>query len=332
MSFTLRWKNDNPAGSVVKVYRGTAKLNPTALPAPLATLSNGEETWTDTTVLLNTGYYYLLTVTVNDRTAAGPQKYIVVKNRRGVGSVDQINMFDTDDLAFLGSMDFTEQWSADDFPAGFRALVGVSGPAQLSFHKFSQNGRMKYMFPNGGRYYNKLFSWNDIYNAGLMYGVDGPGPENGRGNLAPVDQNGLFDFQGDTYRMRCLRGLTLPNESTVMTLPDAWHGVTMTSIGKGRCEYNDLVYPYNEFIPESQPIPNWYQLQNYQMFSSGGVFTGTGYLCQERDPVSGKVVSRGSTPSGNGASLQIKADLEMIKLVDPAVANGVFVPVIELME
>lgn len=332
MSFTLRWKNDNPTGSVVKVYRGTAKLNPTSLPTPLATLSNGEETWTDTTVLLNTGYYYLLTVTVGDRTVAGPQKYIVVKNRRGVGNVDPVNPFDTDDCAFLGPMDFTEQWSVDDFPAGFRALTGLSGTASVAFTKFSHNGRMKYMYPNGGRFLGKLVSWNDIYSAGLMYGVDGPGPEDGHGTLSPVDQNGLFDFQGDTYRMRCLRGVALPEESTVMTLPDAWNGVAYSTLGKGRCEYNDLVYPHCEFIPDLQPVANWNQLQNYQMFASSGIWTGTGFLCQERDPVSGKVIMRGTAPASSGASVQLKADLEMVKLVDPTVANGQFVPVIELME
>ncbi|AWN08861.1 putative virion structural protein 18 [Salmonella phage STsAS] len=332
MSFTLRWKNENPAGSVVKIYRGTAKLNPASLPAPIATLSNGEESWVDTTVLLNTSYYYLLTVTVGSRTVAGPQKYITVKNRRGIGNVDQSYYSDTDDLALLGNIAFAEQMNFDAMPAGFRALFGLSGTGTFDLQKFSHRGRMLYLLPNGARFIQKKFSWNDIYNAGLMYGVDGFGPEDGRGSLAGVDQNGLFDWQGDTYRVRCIRGLTDVGEPTVMTLPDEINGVDHDLTDYGRCEYNDLVYPNCEFVPKKQTIPNWQNLMVYYFLNAGSSWLGAGWQCMERDPVSNKVVMRGSAPNTTGTGDANKTNLTTIKLVDPDVATGFFVPVIELME
>ncbi|HHS7556199.1 TPA: hypothetical protein ACTPQ1_004489 [Salmonella enterica] len=332
MSFTLRWKNENPAGSVVNIYRGTAKLDPTALPAPLATLSNGEETWTDTTVLLNASYYYLLTVTVGGRTVAGPQKYITVKNRRGIGNVDQSYYSDTDDLAWVGTIAYAEQMIYDALPAGMRALLGISGTTAFDLNKFMHRGRVLYMYPNGGRFVTKKFAWNDIYNAGLMYGVDGFGPDDGRGSLAGVDQGGLFDWQGDTYRVRCLRGLTDVGEPTVMTLPSELDGADHDATAFGRCEYNDMVYPLCEFVPQKQAIPNWSNLPTSTLFGSSSSWVGTGVLCQERDPDTGLVVMRGSAPATTGAADNVKQCLTSIKLVDPVAANGYFIPVFELME
>ncbi|ANZ48728.1 putative virion structural protein [Erwinia phage vB_EamM_ChrisDB] len=329
MAFTLRWKNDNPAGSVVKVYRGTAKLVPTSLPEPLAVLSNGEETFTDTTVVLNTGYYYLLTVTVGSRTVTGPQKYIVIKNRRGIGPIDLKQAGDTDDLAYLGGMDYVEQFTYNALPAGLRALTGFSGDGGLNMFKFLHRGRILYTFPYG-RFHNKLISWNDIYNAGLMYGMDGFGPEGGHPGLPDIDQGGLFDWQGDTYRVRSLRGLTDVGEPTLLTLPDSLHGVDHDTTEYGRCEYNDLLYPFCDWMPDKQPNANWGYVMTYSFFNYATTWTGAGFLCQERDPDSGKVLMRGSAPATSPANAKI--DLTMIKLIDPAAAAGYFVPVIELME
>lgn len=329
MAFTLRWKNENPAGSIVKIYRGTSALNLLALPVPLVTLSNGEESWIDPTVTLNSTYYYLLTVTVGGRTVAGPQRTITIKNRRGIGAVEFLNQGDTDDLAYLGQPGFVEQFTYDAFPAGFRAMTGLSGGSQIVLNKYFHRGRVLYMFPNGGKFYNAKYTWNDIYNAGLVYGVDGFGPEGGHGTLAGVDQGGLFDWQGDTYRMRILRGLTDIDASPVMTLDPALNGVAHGTTKLGRCEYNDLVYPVSVWTPEQQRIPNWFAFEVSSMFNNAATWQGMGYLCQERDPVSGKVVMRGIGPNGTNG---VRTDLERITLADPATSSGYFVPVIELME
>ncbi|ANZ50340.1 putative virion structural protein [Erwinia phage vB_EamM_Phobos] len=329
MAFTLRWKNENPAGSVVKIYRGTAALNPASLPAPSATLSNGEESWVDTTVLLNTGYYYLLTVTVGERTVAGPQKFITIKNRRGVGKVDLINWGESDMLANLGDMDFAERFTYNAFPAGFRALTGLSGDAAQSLTKYLHQGRVLYMFSYGARFQAKVFSWDAIYNAGLVYGVDGFGPDDGRGVLSGVDQGGLFDWQGDTYRMRLMRGLSDVGEPTVMNLPASLNNALHGATGLGVCEYNELIYPWCEWMPAQQRIANWGNNGPSSLFSYNATWNGAGYLCQERDPVTNKVVMRGSAPATN---VSVRDDLERIALVDPSVNSGYFMPVIELME
>lgn len=332
MAFTLRWKNENPAGSIVNIYRGTAKINTAALPAPIATLSNGETEWTDETVILNTRYWYLLTVTVNGRTVGSPQKSIVIKNRRGVGGVDQINYSDTDDLAFLGQLPFEEQMTYDALPAGFRALTGISGTGTLIMNKFYRHGKVYYMMNSGGRFNSTLYSWNDIYNAGLVYGVDGFGPDNGRGDLAGVDQSGLFEWQGDTYRMRLLRGLTDGDEPTVMTLDESLRNADHDDLEYGRCEYNDFVYPFADCIPNKQMLPNWTNTSPAYIYGSGSAYQGKGFLCQERDPESGLVLVRGSAPIDSSTTNTSKRNLSQVTLIDSAEKVGLYAFVIELVE
>ncbi|QVW55327.1 hypothetical protein pEaSNUABM29_00287 [Erwinia phage pEa_SNUABM_29] len=199
----------------------------------------------------------------------------------------------------------------------------------MTHFKFFSGGRVLYVLNTYGRVQSIKNSWNDIYNAGLVYGVDGPGPANGRGSLAAVDQGGLFDWQGDTYRMRLMRGLTFVGESTVMTLPDAINGQMHDATSYGRCEYNDLVYPFCEWVPDKQLVPNWANVSTASIFPASAALANAGFLCQERDPTSGKVVMRGRSLTSAASTLN---DLELISLVDPAVANGYFAPVIELME
>lgn len=332
MAFTLRWKNENPAGSIVNIYRGTAKLDPKALPDPLATLSNGETEWTDETVILNTRYWYLLTVTVNGRTVGSPQKTIVIKNRRGIGGVDQINYSDTDDLAFLGPVAFEEQIPYDVLPAGFRALTGQSGDARVPLNKFYRNGKVFYMGLNGGRFDSQFYSWNDIYNAGLVYGVDGFGPDDGRGDLPGVDQSGLFEWQGDTYRMRLLRGLSDGDESTVMTLGESLADADHDDLEYGRCEYNDFIYPLCDCVPNKQTLPNWMNLGSWLLFVYGADYEGKGYLCQERDTVTGKVLVRGAAPLTSTVPATTKRNVTQVSLVDSAEKVGLYAFVIELVE
>lgn len=332
MAFTLRWKNENPAGSIVNIYRGTAKIDPKALPDPIATLSNNETEWTDETVILNTRYWYLLTVTVNGRTVASPQKSIVIKNRRGVGGVDQINYSDTDDLAFLGQLPFEEQMTYDALPAGFRALTGISGTSTLIMNKFYRHGKVYYMMYNGGRFNSALYSWDDIYNAGLVYGVDGFGPDNGRGDLAGVDQSGLFEWQGDTYRMRLLRGLTDGDEPTVMTLDESLRNADHDDLEYGRCEYNDFVYPFADCIPNKQMLPNWTNNSPAYIYGSGSAYQGKGFLCQERDPESGLVLVRGYAPLDASLANNTKRNLSQVTLIDSAAKVGLYAFVIELVE
>lgn len=332
MAFTLRWKNENPAGSIVNIYRGTAKINTAALPAPITTLSNGETEWTDETVILNTRYWYLLTVTVNGRTVGSPQKSIVIKNRRGVGGVDQVNYSDTDDLAFLGQLPFEEQMNYDALPAGFRALTGVSGTGTLIMNKFYRQGKVYYMMYNGGRFNSAFYSWDDIYNAGLVYGVDGFGPDNGRGDLAGVDQSGLFEWQGDTYRMRLMRGLTDGDEPTVMTLDESLRNADHDETEYGRCEYNDFVYPFGDCIPNKQMLPNWANVSATTIYGSGSGLQGKGFLCQERDPETGLVLVRGSAPIDSSAANTSKRNLSQVTLIDSAEKVGLYAFVIELVE
>lgn len=325
MAFTLRWTNNNPTGSVVTVYRDTKAIVLTALPAPLATLSNGEQQYTDTTATIGTTYFYLLAVTVNGKTLYGPARTATVFNRRGVGSMTLA--VGNEDIGYIGTPDFAERFTYADLPSGFQALTGLSTAVQIAVGKVMLDGKVFYVFPNF-RVTSNLFTWDQIYNAGLMYGVDGPGPDGGRGNLAPVDQGGLFDFQGDTYRIRCMRGLSDRDASPVMTLPTALNGVNHDTTAYGTCEFNDIVYPWCQWIPKKQRVVNYQQNLLSWMFPAGAANASKGAICQERDSVSNKCIQRGT---GAGAVAEDASFLPKIFVTD-STTTGLYMPIIELME
>lgn len=58
MGTTLRWRDNNAAEDGHRVYRGTAPLDPEALPAPLATLAADVTEYYDIDVVEGQAYYY----------------------------------------------------------------------------------------------------------------------------------------------------------------------------------------------------------------------------------------------------------------------------------
>lgn len=58
MKINLNWNDKNYGESSINVYRSTSTIDPANLPAPLATLSPGTTTYSDTTATTGTIYYY----------------------------------------------------------------------------------------------------------------------------------------------------------------------------------------------------------------------------------------------------------------------------------
>lgn len=116
--FALEKSKRNLYGS--KIYRDVKDITPSALPEPIATLSNGETEWRDTTAAPGATYYYLLTVTANGKTvASSSQKYTIVI-KRGIGPMTILN--GNDRLGFMGAVPYDEQWLPSQMPPAFLAM------------------------------------------------------------------------------------------------------------------------------------------------------------------------------------------------------------------
>lgn len=328
MAFTIRWTNNNPGASTVKLYRDTKPLVRAALPEPLATFTNGETEYTDRTAILGTTYYYMTTVTVGSRTLFSPQKSILIQNRRGIGIVAP--QYGDDRFAYYGYVTYGELPSAGDYPPGFVALSGYDLTVKPGLMKFQLDGKILYLFSGLRANGNTLYSRDAIYNAGLLYGVAGPGPEGGHGDLPDVDQAGEFTWLGDRYRMRLLRGLTLDSESPVMTLDAQWDGKTHdASPYTADSEYNRLIYGISSWFPAKKKVMSLLMWSNYSIFGSGSAVSGRGVHCQEFDPDRKLGLTRGTAMTDSTDTVD---NLQRIQHVPGATVGGIWIPVIELIE
>lgn len=328
MAFTIRWTNNNPGASTVKLYRDTKPLVRAALPEPLATFTNGETEYTDRTAILGTTYYYMTTVTVGSRTLFSPQKSILIQNRRGIGIVAP--QYGDDRFAYYGYVTYGELPSAGDYPPGFVALSGYDPTVKPGLMKFQLDGKILYLFSGLRANGNTLYSRDAIYNAGLLYGVAGPGPEGGHGDLPDVDQSGEFTWLGDRYRMRLLRGLTHDSESPVMALDAQWDGkIHDVSPYTADSEYNRLIYGISTWFPAKKKVMSLLKWSNISIFGSGSVVSGRGVHCQEFDPDRKLGLTRGTATTDSTDTVN---NLQHIHHVAGATVGGIWIPVIELIE
>lgn len=243
MSLLLTWENKNTTPVTVKIYRGTTPIVTTALPAPIATLTAGETEYLDTTAVQGSWYYYLFETTDDIDRLFSTNRYIQAATRRGPG--DNVLKFGDETLGFFGIL------AQVDFitPAALKAAVNAPGTAitTTNWYKYVRNGKILFVPESIGITYT--LSWSQLYTAGLVFGVDGPGT----GSFlpaSPVNQKRIITIGTDRFLVRLARGYS---DDTSVTPPG---GQTNIPTDTFPCEYNDLFYPMTKWVPVPQRIPN----------------------------------------------------------------------------
>ncbi|ANZ50589.1 putative virion structural protein [Erwinia phage vB_EamM_Stratton] len=329
MAFILRWTNPNAMSTVINIYRDTKDILTSALPAPIATLSNGETEWRDTTALGGKTYYYLMTVTANGKTVAGPSTPYTIAVKRGIGPNTFIH--GDDKLGFMGVVPYEERFDVNQLPAAFLAMFPASFTDRPVLLKFSYYGKILYIpefSPAIG-----FASWAALYSAGLIYGRDDNGPAGGWGTLPPTKQDAKVIHKGDTYRMRVPRGLVGQNGEDVFPFNDAYqlkdHDATDLVTYN---EFNDLYYAMVMDCPVKQRAINAANF-SYSFFGAGTVNSANphyngGAVCMEHDSVNDRVLHRGKFDAAGGANLSM---MQKINYVTPQ-QTGRYLPLFELVE
>ncbi|QXO09600.1 hypothetical protein pEaSNUABM11_00176 [Erwinia phage pEa_SNUABM_11] len=326
MAFTLRWRNDNKIPTVVRLYRDTKAIDPTALPAVLATFTNGETEYTDTSVVFGATYYYFTTVTANGRTVNGINATYTIEQRRGVGPNSL--QYGNDQLGYFGSLLYDDQFPLGQFQQKVQDQflargAGYNAAYRLAMDKFIRNGKILYMLPQA--YVTYGFTWASLYAAGMVYGQDDAGPAGGHGALADAIQDAGCTWKGDKYRLRMLRGLSDSNEPKAFPFAAKYNGVSHdTSDLVGFNEFNDLFYASQWAFPLKRRVPGW---RNVAPFTSSSASYADGYMCMEHDTQGNNSLYRGTI-----AATITTDQLTLInyKAHDRAVAQ--YIPVIELVE
>lgn len=290
MSNTLKWTNPNTSFDEIQIYRSEVK--PVAGEVPtnkVATIIDGSTTWTDNSAALNKYYWYWIAVkkgveivygyphmAINmPYTGPGPQELLCGDWMRGYfGTVSSADFFTNQELiSWLG--------------------VGTVYNIAHTWYKFVFNGKILF-YPE--RYVGSNLSWNTLYTAGVVYGMEGNGPATGHG-LTPTNQR---------------RVITKGEHSFVPRL--------------GRCQVTADYSIATRYVYESE----WYQT----IGSIFGMYHPAPALDLAENPITSwpagyyplaEFSSVGPAFAGQGPTIQLPS------ASNPRTANGLWRPVLELV-
>lgn len=258
MSLTLTWQNLNTEPVSVRIYRGDAPLVTTSLPSPLVTLTAGETQYVDTTAVQGQWYYYLFeTFTATDRVYSNNRR-IQALTRRGPGSNSLV--FGDEQLGYYGSLSGEEFILAQTLKDAVAAPGTVVTTGGNTWYKYVRNGKI--LFVPMSRITSTI-SWIQLYQAGLVYGVDSPG----KGPVlptVPVNQKKVVTIGNDRFLVRLATGFS---DDPTQTPPT---GSVLVPTETYPNEINDLMYPLARFIPVAQKLPNVSQNTVATLQTSGG--------------------------------------------------------------
>lgn len=316
MKNTLKWTNRSVMPFTTKIYRGTAPLDRANLTNPIATLTAGESTYEDTVTRGTTNYYVIETIKGSDKQSSNNIPILALP-RRGPGPLQlKFGDFNYGYFGTVPARDFVATQSLVE-AAGLTGKLGIGAIQQESpyWHKFVRNGKILFV-PNGPLL--RAINWKILYDNGLVFGVDGPGPYNAGAN---VNQNKRITLGTSVFKIRLMTGYddNLANFPPNETVTEA--------VYPNPCEWNDLVYPLSEYVPNLQRMVNVQQGTRAQLSLTGTA--GTSHFCQERIGGSGNCFVAGVNQESRSCIAQRSP---MIFNGTTTSNTGSWWPVLELVE
>lgn len=278
MNLKLLWSDINTVAVTVNIYRSDTPIDPAALPAPVATLTGGEETWTDPTAVRGRYYYYMFETTSATDRAVSQNYRIQAVPRLGPGP-SELKHGDYN-YGYFGTVNSSDFINTGNLRAAVNFQVGLGTNSAPIWHKYVRNGKV-YFVPN--TCLGQSVQWSQIYNAGLMFGVAGPGDH--RNGLAAVDQLKTVTIGPDTFIVRCMKGYS-DDVTRIVPTGDTDDPTEYSN------EYSDFIYPLIKYVPPSQRMVN-VASQGVQETLPGPWNGYTGAAIQELGTAPNVVVRRG---------------------------------------
>ena len=306
MALKIQWVNNNVRPITTEIYRAVAPLDRNALPAPIASITDGSTSYIDSGALMGQTYYYMLATKEGNSRIFTPQRKVTVENIRGYGP----NQFVWGDerLGYYGPIPVGEFIGlADILAAALTSSYLPSAAVTVGWHKFCRNNKVLYVpdRPFGNA------TWVDLYAAGLVFGVDGPSPANMILGVTPANQKCPISFQGNKYIPRLMRGywdkyedleaLVAADAPTIYSwgltgkLPSPVLGDVQLHDSLANtppCEFNDLIYPLLAATPKKQrmpgadnlPVSNYIGMTRQYADVNYAAYAAERIGCQERRP------------------------------------------------
>lgn len=188
MSIRINWVKPNTPFDNVRLYRTDKPVDYSNIPVtPLVTLTT-ETTYLDTTAIAETYYYYTVATVYKGEMVLSPSTlaYQLINSGPGPQTL-QCGDFK---LGFFGYVSMAELFSAVELVA---LVPGANSANAFTWCKYIFEGKILFV-PNT---FVGVVTWANLYSAGMVYGVPGPGPKPAAVSPVPQDKKltkGDFDF------------------------------------------------------------------------------------------------------------------------------------------
>lgn len=281
MQIKINWQNINTSADGVRVYRSSSFIIPSALPAVYATIAGSATEYIDTSVIKDATYFYVFEVFKGTDSAFSTNVQATAVTYSGPGP--QLPIVGDLDLGYYGIVQSSELISWDAFIAwcGVTLLTKTTTTSQ-DWIKFAYKGKTLYTprQPLG------TISWQTLYNAGLVYGVDGMGPRE-YNTLTAVNQQRIITAANNQFKVRLPTALP-PGADLTKDYSTVANTATIAAGGTGvytfdsydtnydltGSEWNDLIYKVLSWSPAGQRGENFVALDATIAFN--GAIAGTG--------------------------------------------------------
>jgi hypothetical protein len=203
MKVTVKWTNRNAAAEGHRIYKSTAPIDPDNLPAVLTTVGPAVTEYVDTDVVRGTRYYYRVGTFQGTDFALSTEMEVEAVPYTGPGVAEPV--YGDYENGFFGILEAYELVSGPELKSLINHTLSAGDPAQR-WVKVAHKGKILFvpMDVSFGRH-----TWQQIYQNGLIYGVDGNGPAEAVTANGEVGVNQLKTFSkfGSTFKVRSLKGL-----------------------------------------------------------------------------------------------------------------------------
>lgn len=199
MGIKLAWDDQSTSQlDAIEIYRGTSPIELTSPGTPLVSLPPSATQYEDMTVKNKSLYYYRIAGVKGTERGFGENQLAGYFSETGPGREYPIR--GDWNAGFMDYISSTQFITGADLMAKLPGFVYGSVGSPSLWWKMCYQGKVLYL-PNSAVV---SASWNELYNAGLIYGTDDFG-NSPAGVPGSVNQKRIVDINGLQYLVRCAR-------------------------------------------------------------------------------------------------------------------------------
>lgn len=283
MEIKLTWDNPNTLYDGTYVYRSEEPFSVNNLPPAIADLPNGVTEYVDSDVVRGTKYYYRFGVYRGEDIAVSGQKEVWALPYTGPGP-QQLQGGDWM-TGYFGEVPAAELFTASELALLVGLTAGNAVNAGSPWLKFIDQGKVLFIPKQKLR---EGVTWNDIYEAGCVYGTDDEGKVPGAN---PTNQRKVVTKNGNSFLVRLMSGLG-ENVGEIADVDLAYPDYT------GESEWDRLFARCLHYVSVTQVGENFDDIQFSELTTTGAAQQYT--WCQESAPSgSGNRIMRGGHQAAN---------------------------------